>query len=586
MIRKRTFAPCLRPFWASALAALASAAAPPVQEPSAAEVQQDGDSDATPRGAVRHYLEACRAGDYERAALFLDLDALPAEERAAEGPVLARRLKVVLDRTTWVDLAALSADPHGDLGEALPADLERLTTLELERAGPVDVVLRRARRADGTEAWRFSAATVARIPALYQEFGYGRLGEILPRHFFERSFLEVQLWQWIGILLVALGAHLLSWALLFAAHALARPLVARSRTELDDRLLALVAKPLRLLVGLALFSWGLRLLALAVPVERFLLGLQQGLLVLGIAWLFLRAVDVLSGLLRERLLRDGKSSAVAALPLGEKSLKVVVLGFAGIALLQNLGFNVTGLIAGLGVGGLALALAAQKTVENLFGGVSLILDQPVRVGDACRFGDTTGTVEDIGLRSTRIRTLERTVVSVPNADFATLRLENFARRDKFRFATRLGLRYETTADQLRWVLAELRRLLLAHARVEADPVRVRFVGYGAHALEVDVCAHVSARDQDEFLGVQEDLLLRVMDIVNESGTGFAFPSSTTYLARDGGLDAERARRAEERVAAWRREGRLPFPDFAAGFKDDVAGSIEYPSRDSAVAPRS
>ena len=152
-----------------------------------------------------------------------------------------------------------------------------------------------------------------------------------------------------------------------------------------------------------------------------------------------------------------------------------------------------------------MALAAQKTVEHLFGGLTLIADQPVKVGDFCRFGDQVGTVERIGLRSTRVRTLDRTVVSVPNGDFAKLRLENFAERDRIWLRVMLGLRYETTPDQLRHVLVDLHELLYAHPRIDPDPARVRFVGFGAYTLDVEIYAYVRTADYNEFLAVREDL---------------------------------------------------------------------------------
>lgn len=547
---------------------------------SAAREQEEADA-GSPRETVRGFLEACRSGDYDAAAVFLEWPADGGEE--VDRGSLARHFKIILDRTVWLDLEAISADPLGDPEDGLAPQLERIATIERAK-GTVDVLLRRATRADGT-SWRFPASLVARIPTLYDEFGYGALGEVLPETLFRTSFLEIQLWQWIGMLLAVIAAYLLSWASVWVAYSALQPLVARTTSNLDDTLLQLTTKPVRVLLALAYFALGLLLLRLSVPVQGFLFGLQKGLTLVVLAWLFLRIVDIASAGLRARLQREGKPSAVAALPLGEKTLKVVVLGFACVAMMQNLGFNVTGLLAGLGVGGLALALAAQKTVENLFGGVSLIMDQPVRVGDFCRFGDKVGTVEDIGLRTTKIRTLDRTVVSVPNADFAYLQLENFARRDKIRFYTKLGLRYETTPDQLRWVLAEIRRLLLSHVRVLPDPARVRFVGYGDFSLDLEIFAFVSSTDINEYLGIQEDLLLRIMDIVNSSGTGFAFPSSTIYMARDGGKDGERTRQAEAKVGSLRAAGKLPFPDFTPELKAEIDDTIEYPPRESVLTSR-
>src|SRR5439155_709353 len=190
------------------------------------------------------------------------------------------------------------------------------------------------------------------------------------------------------------------------------------------------AGPLGFAIGLAVFAAGLRFLALAVPVQRFLVAGEKALAIVAATWLVLRGLDVLVARFERRLDESRHVRAVATVPLGRRTLKVFVAVVAFIAALQNFGFNVTGLIAGLGVGGLAVALAAQKTVENLFGSVSLVADQPVRVGDVCRFGDTVGTVEDIGLRSTRVRTVDRTLVTIPNAQFSTLALDNLSQRDR------------------------------------------------------------------------------------------------------------------------------------------------------------
>jgi MscS family membrane protein len=146
--------------------------------------------------------------------------------------------------------------------------------------------------------------------------------------------------------------------------------------------------------------------------------------------------------------------------------------------LNNVGFNVTTLMAGLGIGGLAVALAAQKPLENLIGAITLYTSRPVRVGDFCRFGDKIGTVEEVGLRATKVRTLDRTLVNIPNAEFVHLHLDNFTKREKIWYHPRISLRYETTPDQVRYILVEVRKVLYAHPKVLSDPARIRFVGFG------------------------------------------------------------------------------------------------------------
>jgi len=204
--------------------------------------------------------------------------------------------------------------------------------------------------------------------------------------------------------------------------------------------------------------------------------------------------------------------------------------FGGVlVLLSYLNFNVNAALAGLGVGGIAIALAAQKTLENVIGGISIIADQVVRVGDFLKIGGTVGTIEEIGLRSTRIRTLDRSVVSIPNGQISNDRLEDLSGRDKFWLHPVLSLRYETTAAQMRAALAGIRRLLLDDSRVEQDSVRVRFLSFGSSSLDVEVFAYISAGDFSDFLAIQEELLLRMMDAIQAAGTRMALPSQTTYV---------------------------------------------------------
>jgi MscS family membrane protein len=239
-------------------------------------------------------------------------------------------------------------------------------------------------------------------------------------------------------------------------------------------------------------------------------------------------------------------------------------------------------LAGLGIGGLAIGFGAQQSIANLFGGVFVLGDEVFRVGDTCRFGDRTGVVEDIGLRSTRIRTQERTLVAIPNGTVATINLENLSSRDKILIQTTLGLRPESKPDHVRFVLAEIRRLLYSHARVETKTVRVRLTDISGSSLSIEVLAYILTRDFNEFAAMGEDLLLRIMDVMEDAGGGLALPSQTLYLSRDSGVEKEKAGNAAKKIADLRDGKQLPFPDF---HQDDIAalkGSIEYPQPESAL----
>jgi MscS family membrane protein len=209
---------------------------------------------------------------------------------------------------------------------------------------------------------------------------------------------------------------------------------------------------------------------------------------------------------------------------------IVVVTVIAVLAMQRLGVPVAGLIAGVGVGGLAIALAAQGTLENFIGGIILYADQPVKVGDFCKFGDRLGVVEDVGLRSVKIRTPDRTIVTVPNADFAKLQLENLAERDRILLRENLRLEYGTTRKQLQDVMSELESMLQDHGRIAEEPLRVRFIGFGEYYLEVELYAYAMTDAWADFLEIREDVLMKIMDIIERSGTRLALPTEVHYTS--------------------------------------------------------
>ena len=390
--------------------------------------------------------------------------------------------------------------------------------------------------------WTIAAATVAQIPQLYAEFGYGPLGHLLPPVFFDLRFLGVQLWQWLGLLVLLPATWVLARLVTAVLVRIAKGLARRTKTSFDDAFVRNSAGPARVVVAALLFELGSVGMALGVRAQDVISGGRHLLLVVASAWLAVRLTDVFGGMIVER-----RQQAAAFMPLGRRTVKVVAIGLATIATMRSFGFDVSSLLAGLGIGGLAVALASQKTVEHLFGGVTLITDQPVRVGDTCKFGDKTGVVEDIGLRSTRIRTPERTVVSVPNGEFSAMQIENLSRRDRMRLHTVLNLRYESTADQLRYLITEIRKLVVAGPKVDEPSVNVRFVAFGVYSLDVEIAAYVKTTNDTEFAIIREDLFLRIMDLVEAAGSGFAFPSQTIYSGKDVGVDESKRQEVAAQV---------------------------------------
>jgi MscS family membrane protein len=290
-----------------------------------------------------------------------------------------------------------------------------------------------------------------------------------------------------------------------------------------------VPAPARLLIVSLLSRWFLASLPFSLFMRQIGFSVASLVTISSLAWLLMHVAGEAERYIQRAFPGAGTGAAKSLLRLVRRAFDVLVIFAALLATLQHFGIDPTVALAGLGVGGIAVALAAQKTLENVIAGASLIFDQAVRVGDFLRMGQTTGTVEHIGLRSTRIRTLDRTVVSVPNSQIANASLETLSSRDQFWFHPIVGLRYETTSEQLRDVVESIRRLLSEHESVVRESVRVRFIRLGAFSLDVEVVAYINARDWPHFLEIQEHLLFQVIEIVERAGTAIAFPSQTLYV---------------------------------------------------------
>ena len=520
-----------------------------------------------PRTSVEGFLKAARALDYKRAAQYLQL---PTWLDKAEGPQLARHLRIVFDRVPlWIDLNGVSDRPAGHANDGLPPIQDRLSRIKTpERT--VDILLERVSRPDGVSIWKFSSTTIAEISWLYDEFGYGALGEILPALVFDLEFLGIQVWLWVGILVLLIVAYFAA----LVATKIVIFFVNRTKARLSDQAEKVIRGPARLLFFVLIGRAGIDLLGPSVTLRAALEG--QTLLLVAIAWLIIGLLESGIGRIAERLRRSGQGQAIVLLPTVTNALKFIVIGVAALVWLDNIGVKVTTLLAGLGLGGLALALGLQKSIENVVGAVSLLTLQPVRVGDFCRFGSTVGTVEEIGLNATRVRTLDRTVVNVPNAQFSNLHLDNFTRRDKIWYHPRIRLRYDTTPDQIRYILVEVRKLLYSHPKVSSDPARIRFEEFGVYSLDLGIFAYITVTDFDEFLEIAEDLNLRIMDVVAKGGAKLTLPSQTTYLENGLGADQPQIRGAEEQVRKWRDQNELYLPRFPQEKIAELQGSLEYP----------
>jgi len=545
------------------------------QRPAEPEVATDDPlGRSTPQGTVFGFMKSATQGNYDQALQYLDT-----KITGIRAQKLVDGLRVILERGSSGKVAMLSNKAEGFLDDNLPSSKERVGTVKTP-SGSLDILLERVERGNNPPIWLFSAETLKNVPEIYKELDVRTIDTYLPKFLVNTWFLWFPLWQWFLIFLlipVSFGLSILvtrfsTLMLLFSVHRIAKVRV--------DQHVARLTGPLRILV-FASVVWVISFFSHSVIASAFWTYLASTLTVIGATWLCVRVIDVLFKLKQSQLVVTS-SDKISMVQLGRKLSNIMVVIVGALVIFYIAGINIAAVLTGLGIGGIAIAFAAQKTLENLFGGIMIISDQPIRVGDFCRAGDHLGTVENIGLRSTRIRTLKRTVVSVPNGQLAVMSLDNFTMRDKIWFHHTLHLRYETRAEQLRYILAEIRKMLYEHSKVESHSARIRFTGFGNSSLDLEVFAYVLEREYEPFLHIQEDLLLRIMDIIEASGSGFAFPSQTTYIGKDSGLDAEKSQKAVEMVRQWREQGELPFPDFAPETISKIDSKIEYPPPESAL----
>jgi MscS family membrane protein len=531
----------------------------------------------TPSGSILGFLQAAQSGNYSIAAQYLQMS--PAR-RQSEGEQIASQLNAVLNSPAFTGRVGTFTQPEGIPQEGVPLGRQKLGTMS---SGDVETDLDMVRVSDPSagKIWLVSSDALTKVPELYDQVQARQVERKLPSVLVKHEVAGLPLWQWLALLVAVPASAAIGWLVLVLLEIPMR-WWARRRGQVEIANWRSVSAPAWLLAGTLAHRTFVRYLGVALLPRHYYFQLTSIALIIGMTWIAWRAVRWSLRRVRNRALARGHAGTGSLMLLGERILKAIIFGVGVLAVLSSLGFNMSTALAGLGIGGLAIGFGAQKTIENLFGGVSVLGDEVFRVGDVCRFGDRTGVVEDIGLRSTRIRTEERTLLAIPNGTVATINLENLSRRDKILFKTNLGLRPESKADHVRFVLAEIRRLLYSHPKVETKTVRVRLTDIAGTSLNVEVLSYILTRDFNEFTAVREDLLLRMMDIIEDAGGGLALPSQTLYLSRDSGVEKEKAENAVKKIAELRDVKQLPFPDFHEEDISSFKGSIEYPQPESAV----
>jgi len=500
---------------------------------------------ATPRGTLVGFMQAAQKGDTDHAAEYLQL---PRQESEFDSSRVVGDLKTLLDHAYVGRLATITDNPDLAFDPQLEPNQERVGEFTVNgKELPLLVV--RVPDGNSGHVWLISWSTLSKSADFANDARSHEVEHHLPQFLVRQTMFSIPLWVWLAFLLVIPAALLAGVACVGLVRAPAWLLSRLNHRAAQSEIWTNIRGPVLLFATAAAHAVGMRLLAIPLPqpllFREYYIKVQGAALLFAVAWLLWDFITVWTQRTRRRMTAPEVRGALSLTLLLHRMLKVGIVTAAMFSILYLAGVNLSAALATLGIGGIAIALAAQKTIENLFGGISILTDRVMRVGDICRVGDTIGTVEDIGLRSTRIRTDERGLISVPNGSLATANVENLSARDKMRVFARIGLRYETTRKQLEAVLAQVTAMLRGHARVESTSAWIRLARLGESALELEMQAYVMTREFSDFTAVREELLMSVMEIVESCGTSLAFPSRTVYIANE-------AESAEAQTTAVRR----------------------------------
>jgi MscS family membrane protein len=501
----------------------------------------------TPRSAVIGLLKCIENKDSEAAARYLQAppeEETNLEQRAKEFLALSSRFK---SNIGW-----LSDDPKGSIEPGLPPGKVRAGVIEVGGT-TTDIILVRVDDLEFGKIWLVSQETIAKVPSLYARIGSEGptlSDRILPASLTNRYLLGMSLAQWLGWLISIPLSWSLAWLLALLVSAPRRLVYKVRKLPLRTVWDTPIGIPLKCTIAILIHAIFVYLLDLPLLYRAYYVRFLAALLVGCLAWLASKITDrgferVVN---RTRMQRRGGESILI---LMQRLNRVVLVIIALVATMALFGLNVKTTLAGLGVGGLAIALAAQKSLENLIGGVSLLMDKAIHVGDFCKIGDQVGTVEDIGLRSLKLRTLDQNLLVVPNGSLAQMQFENMARRNKLLINQTFSLRIETQAEQLRFVLDRVQTMLDQHPAIEPGTCRVRVMSLVGAAFQIELFAYVKTGDWAEFTAIRQELILKITEIVEATGTRLAAPTQLTYLSADAGVGAEKAKSIANRVTELR-----------------------------------
>lgn len=532
----------------------------------------------TPRGTVEGYLEALAEGDFSKASYYLNLDFIPNSNKEKEGIRISKKFQYFLDHAGKLQPNALISDhPDGTANDGLDLNEEDVGIIYIDEI-EIPVVLEQVKGEDSSNIWLFSSETLKNIPRTgSSKSNIINIADFAPEILIENKILGVSIGHWLMMVVAALFSFLIAKICINLIVIILKLTINKYISDQTSIMITALHIPARMWLSVYIFIISLQYLSIPIIMRQHFNSVALAVYLVAFLILAWQLTNIAHFLSIERFKKYNNAGVVSIIDFLKRSVRFILVVTGLLLGLHLYDHNVTTGLAALGIGGLAIALGAQKTLENIAGSINVVADQSVNIGDFCAVAGVKGFVEEVGIRSTKIRTLFRTLVTIPNAEFASHIVENCTKRDKFWFNQKIGLRYETSPDQLRFVLIKIQSLLYAHSKVENTPSYTRFSEFGADSLVVEIFAYIKTKDYFEYMGIKQDLNLRIIDIINSSGTGFAFPSQTLYLSKDHGLSTDKTIEAEQCVKSWISASNLQLPEFSEDEINRISNSIPYPS---------
>lgn len=471
----------------------------------------------TPRHTVQGFISALGENDYLLASNYLNLS------KSDNPTTIVRQFKQALDAggRFQPDLQ-INNTPEGNLTDQLPPSQENVGAINVGEKS-VPLILERVVSKQGEQYWQFSTDTLSSVPEVIENTE----PTLVSRYTFDslegKKLFGYQVADLAAALMMTVGSFVFTYIMVWLLYHLLRIVYPRVRgvpLPLPDKVVLPLAVVIMALILSEVMVYAGVSVTLREPINRF----TEIASWLALTWLLLRVIDAIFTRAVNLSYKKNYTERVSILGLLRKVVKALLLIFAVIVIFGNLGFDLTTGIAALGVGGLALALGAQKTIENLVGSVVVVADSPVRIGDYCKFGTYEGTVIDIGIRSSRVRTLTRTVVTVPNGDFSSMQIENFTSRDMFRFFHQLYIKRTADIDVVFKMVKDLDEFIDEHYLTNQEWNQVNILELRQDCYIIQLQAYVNANGVTEFYDKQNVLFVDLLNQVAKYDVEHALPT--------------------------------------------------------------